>query len=70
MVKQFSKIVENDKIITSIYRCVAAKQNGECMVGIVSGNKITIVFLEFRSKSRTTSTNYYPFQNRKRVSVF
>jgi hypothetical protein len=47
MVKQFSKIVENNKVITSIYRCVSAEQNGEWMVGIISRNTIAIIFSEF-----------------------
>jgi hypothetical protein len=50
MVKQFSKIVGNDKVITSIYRCASAKQNGEWIVGIISRNTIAIVFLEFLSE--------------------
>jgi hypothetical protein len=37
----------NEKIITSIYRCVSAKQNGEWMVGIISRNTIAIVFSDF-----------------------
>jgi hypothetical protein len=41
---------ENEKVITSIYRCVSAKQNGEWIVGIISRNTIAIVFLEFLSK--------------------
>jgi hypothetical protein len=47
MVIEFSKIVGNDKVITSIYRCVCVKQNGEWMVGLISRITIAIIFSKF-----------------------